>query len=180
MLVVFFGYISENAIVKNFKILNAFVRDKALRIDDNVLTVTVNESTILISLNSIKRGAGDVNIGVLAGVNNGTIENVVMSAKVVYASMIRPDVYLVQNKSDQNGGNKMLISQDILEAKIDNRFTATSALSSYKNFCYPTPLCLNSEANLIPYVGYFNEGCFNSRTRDIDLSYLETSSSRIS
>ena len=172
---VFFGYISENAIVKNFKILNAFVRDKALRIDDNVLTVTVNESTNLISLNSIKRGAGDVNIGVLAGVNNGTIENVVMSAKVVYASMIRPDVYLVQNKSDQNGGNKMLISQDILEAKIDNRFTATSALSSYKNFCYPTPLCLNSEANLIPYVGYFNEGCFNSRTRDIDFSSTGTS-----
>lgn len=170
-----FGYISENAIVKNFKILNAFVRDKALRIDDNVLTVTVNESTNLISLNSIKRGAGDVNIGVLAGVNNGTIENVVMSAKVVYASMIRPDVYFVQNKSDQNGGNKLLISQDILEAKIDNSFTATSALSSYKNFCYPTPLCLNSEANLIPYVGYFNEGCFNSRTRDIDFSSTGTS-----
>lgn len=170
-----FGYISENAIVKNFKILNALVRDKALIIDDNVLTVTVNESTNLISLNSIKRGAGDVNIGVLAGVNNGTIENVVMSAKVVYASMIRPDVYLVQNKSDQNGGNKMLISQDILEAKIDNSFTATTALSSYKNFCYPTPLCLNSEANLIPYVGYFNEGCFNSRTRDIDFSSTGTS-----
>ena len=62
-----FGYISENAIVKNFKILNAFVRDKALLIDDNVLTVTVNESTNLISLNSIKRGAGDVNIGIWAG-----------------------------------------------------------------------------------------------------------------
>ena len=170
-----FGYISENAIVKNFKILNAFVRDKALLIDDNVLTVTVNESTNLISLNSIKRGAGDVNIGILAGVNNGTIENVVMSAKVVYASMIRPDVYFVQNKSDQNGGTKMLISQDILEAKIDNNFTATSALSSYKNFCYPSPLCLNSEANLIPYVGYFNEGCFNSRTRDIDFSSTGTS-----
>ena len=170
-----FGYISENAIVKNFKILNAFVRDKALLIDDNVLTVTVNESTNLISLNAIKRGAGDVNIGILAGVNNGTIENVVMSAKVVYASMIRPDVYFVQNKSDQNGGTKLLISQDILDAKIDNNFTATSALSSYKNFCYPSPLCLNSEANLIPYVGYFNEGCFNSRTRDIDFSSTGTS-----
>lgn len=170
-----FGYISENAIVKNFKILNAFIRDKALLIDDNVLTVTVNESTNLISLNSIKRGAGDVNIGILAGVNNGTIENVVMSAKVVYANMIRPDVYFVQNKTDQNGGNKKLISQDILDAKIDNNFTATTALSSYKNFCYPTPLCLNSEANLIPYVGYFNEGCFNSRTRDIDFSSTGTS-----
>lgn len=170
-----FGYISENAIVKNFKILNAFIRDKALLIDDNILTVTVNDSTNLISLNSIKRGAGDVNIGILAGVNNGTIENVVMSAKVVYASMIRPDVYFVQNKSDQNGGNKKLISQDILDAKIDNNFTATTALSSYKNFCYPSPLCLNSEANLIPYVGYFNEGCFNSRTRDIDFSSTGTS-----
>lgn len=170
-----FGYISENAIVKNFKILNALVRDKALLIDDNVLTVSVNESTNLISLNSIKRGAGDVNIGILAGVNNGTIENVVMSAQVVYDSMIRPDVYFVQNKSDQNGGKKMLISEDILKANIDDSFTATTALSSYKNFCYPSPLCLNSEANLIPYVGYFNEGCFNSHTRDIDFSSTGTS-----
>lgn len=165
-----FGYIAENAVVKNFKILNAIVQDKALLIDDNTLTVTVNESTNLISLNSIKRGAGDVNIGILAGVNNGSIENVVMSANVVYDSKIRPDVYFVQNKTDQNGGNKLLISQDILDAKLENNFTGTTALSSYKNFCYPTPLCLNSEANLIPYVGYFNEGCFNSRVRDIDFT----------
>lgn len=170
-----FGYIAENAIVKNFKILNAFVRDNALLIDNNVLTVTVNESTNLISLNSIKRGAGDVNIGILAGVNNGTIENVVMSAKIEYDSMIRPDVYFVQNKTDQNGGTKQLISEDILKANIDDNFTATTALSSYKNFCYPSQLCLNSEANLIPYVGYFNEGCFNSRTRDIDFSSTGTS-----
>ena len=165
-----FGYIAENAIVKNFKILNAIVRDKALLIDDNVITVTVNESTNLISLNSIKRGAGDVNIGILAGVNNGIVENVVMSAKVVYDSVIRPDVYFVQNKTDQNGGKKQLISENILKAKLENNFTGTTALSSYENFCFPSPLCLNSEANLIPYVGYFNEGCFNSRVRDIDFS----------
>ena len=39
-------------------------------------------------------------------------------------------------------------------------YSSVSSLQSYTNFCYPTQLCLNSEANIIPYVGYFNEGLY--------------------
>lgn len=46
------------------------------------------------------------------------------------------------------------------ESAISQSYSAVSSLSNYTNFCYPTQLCLNSEANIIPYVGYFNEGLY--------------------
>lgn len=164
-----FGYISETAVVKNLKIFAQPTDVSKYSIAEYIdnITVTVNNSDQLISLKTIKDGCNDVCIGILAGVNHGSIENVVVSADVMYASKIRPDVYLIQNKANELEDNhKKLVSTSILNAKIANKFEATTALSSFDNFCYPTQLCLNSSANMVPYVGYFNEGAFNTCTVD--------------
>lgn len=164
-----FGYISESAIVKNLTILAQPTELNKYNLTDDVnsIVVTVNNSDKLISLKSIKNGCNDVCIGVLAGVNHGTLENIVVSADVVYDSIIRPDVYLIQNKAGETDGtNKKLISSNILAAGIENDFDNTTKLSAFDNFCYPTQLCLNSLANMVPYVGYFNEGSFNTQTVD--------------
>ena len=164
-----FGYIAENAVVKNLKVFAQPTDVSKYRIADyiNNITVTVNNSEQLISLKSIKNGCNDVCIGVLAGVNQGTIENVIVSADISYASKIRPDVYLIQNKANElEDTNKKLIASNIINANIVDSFDNTTALSAFDNFCYPTQLCLNSSANMIPYVGYFNEGAFNTCTVD--------------
>ena len=164
-----FGYIAETAVVKNLKIFAQPTDVSKYSIAEYIdnITVTVNNSDQLISLKTIKDGCNDVCIGILAGVNHGSIENVVVSADVMYASKIRPDVYLIQNKANELEDNhKKLISTSIINAKIANKFDGTTALSSFDNFCYPTQLCLNSSANMVPYVGYFNEGAFNTCTVD--------------
>lgn len=164
-----FGYISETAVVKNLTILAQPTELNKYNLTDDInsIVVTVNNSDKMISLKSIKNGCNDVCIGVLAGVNHGTLENIVVSADIVYDSVIRPDVYLIQNKAGEtDGANKKLISSDILAAGIENDFSATIKLSAFDNFCYPTQLCLNSLANMVPYVGYFNEGSFNTQTVD--------------
>lgn len=164
-----FGYISEKAVVKNLKILAqpTEVNKYSLADDIDAITISVNNSEQLISLKSIKNGCNDVCIGVLAGVNHGTLENIVVSADVVYDTVIRPDVYLIQNKmNEMDGSNKKLIASNIINAGIEDVFEDTTKLSAFTNFCYPTQLCLNSSANMVPYVGYFNEGSFNTCTVD--------------
>lgn len=171
-----FGYIAETGIVKNLKIYAQKTDLSQIKSVDNYnsIQINVNDSINLISLETIKNGCDDVCIGVLAGVNNGLIENVVVSADVLYNSKIRPDVYLVQNKANQtNGTTKLLVSQDIIDAGIVDDFANTTALSSFGNFCYPTQLCLNSYANIIPYVGYFNEGMFNTSADIVANMFLE-------
>ena len=128
-----FGYIAETGIVKNLKIYAQKTDLSQIKSVDNYnsIQINVNDSINLISLETIKNGCDDVCIGVLAGVNNGLIENVVVSADVLYNSKIRPDVYLVQNKANQtNGTTKLLVSQDIIDAGIVDDFANTTALSS--------------------------------------------------
>lgn len=162
-----FGYISEKAVVKNLRILAqpTELNKYSLAEDVDAITISVNNSEQLISLKAIKNGCNDVCIGVLAGVNHGTLENIIVSADVVYDTVIRPDVYLIQNKMNElDGSNKKLIASNIIAAGIEDSFADTTKLSAFTNFCYPTQLCLNSSANMIPYVGYFNEGSFNTCT----------------
>lgn len=155
-----FGYISDEAIVRN-----VIISADSTNIDESDSEISVTNSE-QISLNTLKAGLGDVKFGILAGVNNGTVENVVIDAKLCYKSEFTPSFSFVQNKTDYptelvGESWKQLSSTD---------FTEASALSSFTNLCYPTPLCLNSEANLIPYVGYFNEGSLNTQTVSLDVT----------
>jgi hypothetical protein len=149
-----FGYISDEAIVRNL-----IISADATNIDttDSEILVTNTEQ---ISLQTLKNGEGDVKFGILAGTNNGTVENVLIDAKLKYNCDFTPSFCFVQNKTDYptdllGNGWKQLTS---------TAFSAATALSAFDNICYPTQLCLNSEANMIPYIGYFNEGSFNTQT----------------
>ena len=148
-----FGYIAEEGVVRNL-IIKA---DELSNYANNAITIQNSET---ISLDTIKAGEGDVKIGVLAGVNEGTIENVLLSADITYVGNFTPEVYFVQNKC-----NSTKIVSDAwmqLPASLRKSLTNSTALSSFDNFFYPTQLCINSYANVIPYVGYFNEGSINN------------------
>ena len=154
-----FGYIAEEGTVRNLVI-------KADELSNNTNnTITVQNSNT-ISLDTIKTGEGDVKIGVLAGVNNGTIENVLLSANIIYDGNYTPEVYFVQNKCNSTRVVSNAWMQ--LPASLRSSLANSTALSSFDNFFYPTQLCINSYANVIPYVGYFNEGCINHSTTTTD------------
>lgn len=149
-----FGYISDEGIVRNL-----IISADATNIDATDSEILVS-NTQQISLQTLKNGDGDVKFGILAGTNNGTVENVLIDAKLKYNCDFTPSFCFVQNKTDYptdllGNGWKQLTS---------TAFSAATALSAFDNICYPTQLCLNSEANMIPYIGYFNEGSFNTQT----------------
>ena len=145
-----FGYIAEEGTVKNTIITHSYRTDKISVI-----------STSEISLNTIKQGKGDFKYGILAGTNNGTIENVFLNADIEYDGTFRPSVYFIQNKA----GYDSLLSDAWKRLTLEygdasDILQKSPELSDFTNICFPTQLCLNSKANIIPYVGYFNEGAF--------------------
>lgn len=154
-----FGYISEEGVVRNLVI-------KADELSNNTNNTITIQNSNAISLDTIKTGEGDVKIGVLAGVNNGTVENVLLSANIIYDGNYTPEVYFVQNKSNSTRVISNAWMQ--LPASLRGSLANSTALSSFDNFFYPTQLCINSYANVIPYVGYFNEGCINHSTTNKD------------
>lgn len=93
-----------------------------------------------ISITHLTQDACDVNAGFICGKNCGTISDVSFVGKVTFADFV-PSVYAVSNKTD-DGGNAF-----------DN-----PGVNSY----YPDYLCINSIANIVPYIGYFNEGVFGT------------------
>lgn len=149
-----FGYIAEEGIVRNLVLTDSITNVGSL-------PVSVNCSQY-ISLETIKFGLGDVTFGLLAGVNNGFCENVVVSANIDFAGRLRPNVYFTHNKTlnDEDIGSLISDVWNIIDVDDQYDYKHAKDLSNYANFCYPTQLCLNSEANLIPYVGYFNEGLY--------------------
>lgn len=84
----------------------------------------------------------DINAGVLCGKNYGTINKVYMDNGRVYIKGFSPEVYTVSNRSD---------TQD-----------STAFMYPQTNVFYPSYLCINSKANIIPYIGYFAEGVHSS------------------
>lgn len=148
-----FGYISDEA-----KVCNLIVSADSTNLDGSDSEISVINSE-QISLNTLKAGLGDVKFGVLAGENNGTIENVLIDAKIKYKTDFTPSFCFVQNKTDY----PTTFIGDAWNRLTSTAFSNASALSSFDNLCYPTPLCMNSEANLIPYIGYFNEGGINNQ-----------------
>lgn len=166
-----FGFIAEEGIVRNLSLTHAKIPESEENQNGGVSAITVN-SNQYISLDTIKQGLGDVSYGILAGTNNGLCENVTVSADIMFTGRLRPNVYFVANKSMDDETIVTLMDKAWQQLNI----TAANAsdavlLSSFSNFCYPTQLCLNSRANLIPYVGYFNEGLFASASNLLIDSY---------
>jgi hypothetical protein len=94
-----------------------------------------------ISLTHLTTGSFDVVAGFVCGKNNGgRIQYVYVADKMVVNNFV-PKMYSVANKTDIN--------------------TDSEALTNPAgNVFYPDYLCYNSVGNIIPYVGYFNEGVF--------------------
>lgn len=90
-----------------------------------------------ISITHMINDGCDVNAALLCGVNNGIITDVYAEGKV-YFKGFSPEVYTVQNKTDIKD--------------------ATAFSHPGENVYFPSYLCINSKANIIPYVGYFAEG----------------------
>lgn len=91
-----------------------------------------------IDLNKIETTCTDVIVGGLVGVNYGTVENVITSGEMKFNDFC-PEVYLVGNKFEYSEGDSNARSYD------------------YRTF-FQNKFCINSIYNVIPYVGYFNEG----------------------
>lgn len=91
-----------------------------------------------ISLDKIVQDCSDVVVGALVGTNYGTVENIITSGEMRFDGFC-PEVYTVGNKYEYTQGD------------------STNANSAYNGF-FPNKFCVNSIYNVIPYVGYFNEG----------------------
>lgn len=78
----------------------------------------------------------DVCVGILCGKNNGKIENVVVNGEIIFKDFI-PSMYSTRNKTE-----------DVNAPNNDN----------YPY--YPDFYCYDSLGNIVPYIGYFNEGVF--------------------
>lgn len=146
-----FGYIADEGVVRNLVIQPA----KA----EGVSAIDVY-STSQISLDTIKLGQGDVRFGALAGVNEGMCENVVVSANLSFNGKWRPNIYFTHNKYVDDSVSEVSLYSPEWQAAPSYNVADVTAISSYTNLCFPTQLCINSEANLIPYVGYFGEAAF--------------------
>jgi hypothetical protein len=146
-----FGYIADEGVVRNLVIQPV----KA----EGVSAIDVF-STSQISLDTIKLGQGDVRFGVLAGVNEGMCEKVVVSANLSFNGKWRPNIYFTHNKYVDDSVSEVSLYSPEWQSAPSYNVADVTAISSYTNLCFPTQLCINSEANLIPYVGYFGEAAF--------------------
>lgn len=95
-----------------------------------------------LSITHMMNDGCDINAGVLCGTNcGGHITNISVNSKVFFNGF-SPKVYAVSNRTDNDDE------------------------SAYKhpneNIYYPSYLCINSKANIIPYIGYFAEGVHSS------------------
>lgn len=171
-----FGYTTKSAKIINLKIAGANTTVSAVSdtpaADGTYETITTTyDNAILynnsykITLDTIKHGDGDVAVGTLVGYNNGIIDNVLLSANIHLTSQFVPAMYTVFDKiagtSVVHNAWKDLVSS---ARNADTISAAITALTDYTNICYPTSLCVNSVGNVIPYVGFFNEGTIGKET----------------
>ena len=93
-----------------------------------------------LSISHLATGSFDIAAGFICGKNDGIIRNVYVTDKIGFKNFV-PRMYSVANKSDNEPD--------------------TNALSNpAANFFYPDYMCYNSLGNIVPYIGYFNEGVF--------------------
>lgn len=106
----------------------------SFRVDGNNMLL----ATKRLDISHLKLDSSDINAGFICGKNYGAISNVEMTG-TLYVSGFVPAMYSMSNKTTDNGvafGNTL------------------------ENMFYPDYLCFNSPGNIIPYIGYFNEGVF--------------------
>jgi len=92
-----------------------------------------------LSLTHLTTDGTDIVAGFICGNNYGKIQNINITNTVSIAGFI-PKMYSIKNKTDDTE-DKANVSPDT-------------------NVFYPDYLCYNSLGNIIPYIGYFNEGVF--------------------
>ena len=95
--------------------------------------VTCNKK---INMDHLITNGTDVYAGLLCGKNNGKITNVCIDGTVTFNGFV-PSIYSVNNKTE-------------------NRSEENPGNYDY----YPDFYCFDSPGNIIPYIGYFNEGVF--------------------
>lgn len=98
-----------------------------------------------INLSHLIYDGSDIGAGFLCGKNNARntgcgINNVIVDNVKFNFNGFYPQIYSTQNK--------------------DDGFLDTYDYNPEKNMYYPDFYCYNSPGNIIPYVGYFNEGVF--------------------
>lgn len=94
-----------------------------------------------ISIEHLQNESTDVCCGLLCGKNYGEILECEILGTLEVNDFV-PAVYCVQNKT----------------------LSENSDSDPEANIFYPNYMCINSPGNIIPYVGYFNEGVFASET----------------
>lgn len=106
-----------------------------------ISTVTFDGINVLkcskeISIMHLINDGGNIYAGLLCGSNNGRIENCYIHGDVVVNNFV-PKMYSVTKKNDNSDNND-------------------ASLYDY----YPNYYCYDNPGNIIPYIGYFNEGVF--------------------
>ena len=92
-----------------------------------------------LGINHLSTEGTDIVAGFFCGKNNGSIRLIdIKYAKITISEFI-PGIYSVSNKRD-----------DVTDYDYDDT----------SNIFYPDYLCYNSLGNIVPYIGYFNEGVF--------------------
>ena len=106
-----------------------------------------------IDLDHLVREGTDVVAGFLCGKNNGKIRNIRMDGKIIFNNFL-PKMYSTKSKGQAIDSDNLV------------------AYDSY--MYYPDYYCYNNPGNIIPYLGYFNEGVFATysgynKTNDLGL-----------
>lgn len=108
--------------------------------DGIISTIDIDGTNVLkcnkkINIDHLIKSGSDINAGLLCGKNNGKIEYVRVLNNVL-VTQFYPEMYSMSNKTDEN--------------------LASGNGNAYP--FYPDYYCYNSPGNIIPYIGYFNEG----------------------
>lgn len=93
-----------------------------------------------LSISHLATGSFDIAAGFICGKNDGIIRNVYVTNKIGFKNFV-PRMYSVANKSDNDPESNALSNPGA-------------------NIFYPDYMCYNSLGNIVPYIGYFNEGVF--------------------
>lgn len=93
-----------------------------------------------LSISHLATGSFDIAAGFICGKNDGIIRNVYVTNKIGFKNFV-PRMYSVANKSDNDPESNALSKPGA-------------------NIFYPDYMCYNSLGNIVPYIGYFNEGVF--------------------
>ena len=129
-----------------------------VRVEGNYNNLTCRKK---ISISHLQADGTDVYAGFICGKNYGYIERVDINGTVNVVDFV-PEIYSVSNKTDNNSDGYVVDGNEDI------------------NIFYPDYLCFNSLGNIIPYIGYFNEGVFatyagRSKIDNIIYDYWKTS-----